>query len=327
MADQKTTAQDATLPTLLPAPVSKKDENASSGHALGQIVGDWFQDHFAQPLLYEVAEKLGLYLDYRLRSRPSRSQKIIWQDEDGNGVDYDFVMELNGTDTAQGIPVAFLECFWRRGSRHSKDKARDDSGKLMPMRVTYPTARFLGIVASGDFTGPARTLVQSREIDLFLVTKAKMIEAFNAFGVVIDYPDDTPEPRKAELVDAAKKALETEGIKQQIAAKLRELIGEGVLNGYTSRVLAGLSALPQEIRIYGQQQSKPAIFEHVDEAAEFLAQVEPQFDFSDTKLSFTYEITYSDGFEFSRQLNSIEELRDLNNQIKVLSDHVTSLNQ
>ena len=56
--------------------------------------------------------------------------KIQWKDEDGNTVDFDFVLELDGTPDSVGVPVAFVECFWRRGSRHSKDKARDDSGKL-----------------------------------------------------------------------------------------------------------------------------------------------------------------------------------------------------
>ena len=221
--------------------------NASAGHALGQIVGDWFQDYFAQPLLFEVADKLRLYLDHRVRVRPARSAKILWKDEEQNAVDYDFVMELDGSDAEQGIPVAFFECFWRRGSRHSKDKARDDSGKLMPMRDTYPTARFLGIVASGDFTGPARTLVQSRQIDLFLVTKQKMIEAFAAFNIKIDYPDRTPEEEKALLVEAVKTALLEEGIRQRIAQKLRELITEPVLKGYTTRVLGSLAALPQRL--------------------------------------------------------------------------------
>ena len=103
------------------------------------------------PLLQKVAERLKLYLDCRFRKRKARtSDKIIWKDEDDNEVDYDFVMELDGTDETRGIPVAFFECFWRRGARHSKDKARDDSGKLMPMRDVHPTA-------AADRSGPTGT--------------------------------------------------------------------------------------------------------------------------------------------------------------------------
>jgi hypothetical protein len=181
-------------------PVGIDDEdNASSGHKLGQLVGDWFQDDFVLPILCEVADKLGLYLDHRMRKRTARGDKIIWVDEYQNGVDYDFVLELGGTDSILGIPVAFLECFWRRGSRHSKDKARDDSGKLMPMRHSYPTARFLGIVASGDFTKPARELIRSREIDLFYVPKSKVIESFSAIDMQMDYADKAQESTKAAI--------------------------------------------------------------------------------------------------------------------------------
>jgi len=151
--------------------VNGTNANASAGHKLGQLVGDWFEEHFVLPLLTDVADGLHLYLDHRFRARPARGEKILWNDEEDNSVDYDFVMELDGSDEAIGVPVAFFECFWRRGSRHSKDKARDDSGKLAPMSFVHPTARFLGIVAAGDFTQPARQLVLSRGIDLFYIPK------------------------------------------------------------------------------------------------------------------------------------------------------------
>src|SRR5579884_2302589 len=134
---------------------NRSEENnsvSSAGHRLGQLIGDWWEEVVALPLLEAVASKLGLYLDSRFKKRRCRSDKICWRDADGNNVDYDFVLELNGSTERMGVPVGFIETFWRRGARHSKDKARDDSGKLLPMRSTYPTARFLGILALGDFT-------------------------------------------------------------------------------------------------------------------------------------------------------------------------------
>ncbi|MFZ1342448.1 hypothetical protein [Thiothrix eikelboomii] len=158
-------------------------KNASSGHKLGQLVGDWFEEHIALKQLEQVASSLGLYLDHRFRSRECRGDKIIWADRDGNAVDYDFVLELHGTDEKKGIPVAFFETFWRRGARHSKDKARDDSGKLMPMRATYPTTRLLGILSAGDFTKPAQELVKTRNIDLFYLPKEQICHAWRNNGI------------------------------------------------------------------------------------------------------------------------------------------------
>ena len=159
-------------------------------------------------LLTSVADGLRLYLDHRFRDRAARGEKILWDDGDGNSVDYDFVMELDGSDDAVGVPVAFFECFWRRGSRHSKDKARDDSGKLAPMSDVHPTARFLGIVAAGDFTQPARQLVLSREIDLFYVPKDKVIAAFAGLNMQMDYPDTAPEDEKQRLVREFRKTAD-----------------------------------------------------------------------------------------------------------------------
>lgn len=301
-------------------------QNASSGHKLGQLVGDWFQDFFVLPVLEEVAGKLDLYLDHRNRQRSARGEKILWSDADGNEVDYDFVLELGGSNSARGVPVAFFESFWRRGARHAKDKARDDSGKLLPMRAAYPSARFLGIVASGDFTAPARELILSRQIDLFFIPKKKIIEAFAARGLLVDYDDRSPEIMKAELAGQLD-ANFTEANRKKVATLLRGLIGAADIQGYTNRVRAALSALPQEIRVACRKSSRPETFRTASEAGRFLSGATIDFDFSDPLESYTYEITYSDGYEFFREAANLRELKVLNAQIKRLSDHMKKLSR
>jgi hypothetical protein len=73
------------------------DEPSSSGHKLGQLFSDWFERFFVLPVLNQVSEELGLFLDNRFVERPNlgefRGEKIIWEDEDGNSVDFDFVFE------------------------------------------------------------------------------------------------------------------------------------------------------------------------------------------------------------------------------------------
>ena len=295
----------------------------SNDKYLGQLVGDWYEEHFVLPLLQKVATHLKLYLDHRFRNRTFRtSDKLFWTDEDGNSVDYDFVMEMDGTDAALGIPVAFFECFWRRGSRHSKDKARDDSGKLMPMRDVHPTARFLGIVAGGDFTVPARTLVQSRQIDLFYVPKAKIVASFAKLGLEIDYHDKLGEEKKALLANTFEKRL-TEKTKRRAAQALCELVGDASLDSYIDRVRASLGALPQEIRFISQRRSRPAVFESIDDASDFLST--PEFDVSVEIEDFIYQITYSDGTEFERAVASIDKLKMLHHEIERLANHVNLL--
>ncbi len=298
-------------------------EHASAGHKLGQLVGDWLEEFFVLPLLQKVADHLKLYLDNRFRTSKAREgDKILWKDVEGNEVDYDFVMELDATDDKLGIPVAFFECFWRRGKRHSKDKARDDTGKLLPMRDTYPTARFLGIIAGGDFTAPARVLVQNRQIDLFYITKAKIVSAFEKHALQIEYPDKLPEVEKAKLADAFVRSLSKKK-KQSAAATLQELVGEASLDSYVDRVRGALGALPQEIRIIAHRRSKPEVFETIAEATTFLQ--DPRFDYSNLVENFIYEITYTDGTEFDRMLETIEEVKALHQEIERLAVHIGSL--
>ena len=297
-------------------------KHSSAGHKLGQLVGDWIEEYFVLPLLAKVAERLELYLDHRFKNRPARGEKILWRDEEGNDVAYDFVMELGGGDNKIGLPVGFFESFWRRGKRHSKDKARDDSGKLAPMRETYPTARFLGIIATGDFTRPARTLVQSHNIDLFYIPKAKIVAAFQQVGLQVDYPDTMLELDKAVLADSFERGV-TETVKREAATRLIDLVSTAVIEGYADRVRAALRALPQEIRFIARKDSAPRVFETTAEATAFLEH--PEFEFSDPTESYVYQVTFSDGTEFQRAVPSLEALRALHSQIVALETHMARI--
>ncbi|MCI5218684.1 MAG: hypothetical protein D3914_05715 [Candidatus Electrothrix sp. LOE2] len=296
--------------------------NASSGHKLGQLIGDWYEEYFVFPLLQEVAGKLNLFVDSRFVTRTVRSGKVIWDDLDGNSVDYDYVLELDGSEDKTGVPVAFIECFWRRGARHSKDKARDDSGKLMPMRATYPTARFLGIVAAGDFTRPARDLVRSRKIDLFYVPKEKIVSAFAECGLIMDYPDRLAEQKKAELVDTFASRFTVER-KKEVEKTLHRLLGRATTTSYVDRVKACLSALPQEIRLVLRQDSEPVCFESVSAATTFLKN--PRFEMTCPLESYLYQVTYSDGSEFEQSVAGLNELQALHTQIDRLTCHMNAL--
>ncbi len=296
--------------------------NASAGHKLGQLIGDWFEEYFVFPLLKNVAKGLCLYLDHRFQARSVRGEKILWNDEDGNSVDYDFVMELGGTNDAIGVPVAFFECFWRRGSRHSKDKARDDSGKLAPMSMVYPTARFLGIIAAGDFTQPARQLILSRGIDLFYVPKDKVTNAFSTLGMPMDYLDSASEEEKHLLARHFAKRL-TEAAKRKASQRLHVLLGTPAIDTYLDRVRSNLGAIPQEIRFVSRRESSPRTFETIAEATSFLHN--PDFDFQNPAESYLYQITYSDGTEFERHVDSLELLRRLHNHTDMLASHMTSI--
>ncbi len=295
---------------------------SSAGHALGQYVGDWWERWVIFPVLQSVATKLDLFLDNRYVHRTCRAGKIHWRDVDGNDVDYDFALELGGTPSERGVPVGFIESFWRRGARHSKDKARDDTNKLLPMRETYPTARFLAIAACGEFTEPARGYVTSRNVELLYVPKGHIIECFRSVGIEIDYPDSMSEVEKAALVDKLYEISNEEKMRAASEALVNRT-GELFFSGFAKRVEAALSALPAEIRFLEAWNSDVVSFSTVEAAEEFLQS--PKFSYGSTEKCYTYQITYSDGYEFSRNELTWESLHELHVDLLSFVRHVQNV--
>lgn len=61
----------------------------------------------------------------------------------------------------------------------------------------------------------------------------------------------------------------------------------------------------------------------IPDATEFLKS--PDFDFGNPTETYVYQITYSNGAEFERQVDSLEELRRLHEQTDLLAAHMASL--
>jgi len=297
---------------------------SSAGHRLGQVVGDWWETQVMYPLLKEVATSLNLFLDNRVVQRSCRNDKVQWADIEGNFVDYDYVLELNGSADSKGIPVAFLESFWRRGARHSKDKARDDTNKLLPMRDTYPTARFLAIAACGEFTEPAREYVRSRNVELFFISKEKIIDAFSTIGATIDYPDSLPEPKKMELVRDLESKF-TIANQKLAAVNLRKFAGPNAFNSFKQKIHSSLTSTPQQIRIYSLARFGPIVFNSIESASDFLNKPNPRFPANSKIAQYEYEVTFSDGSEFSREIRNFNDVVKVNNDILLLVNHFNKL--
>jgi len=260
-------------------------------------------------------------LDNRSVERKCRGEKVTWPDTQENFVDYDFVLEINGTNAKTGIPVAFIESFWRRGARHSKDKARDDTNKLLPMRDSYVTARLLGIAACGEFTEPARDYVRSRNVELFYIGKNSILEAFSSCGVPLDYPDDLSEGQKLRLLREAQKLL-TPKVKKKIVRVLQEVETGRDLESFKRRIIAALCAFPQEIRICMLSKSEPVIFQTIEQATEFVNTATPKFLSSERHQHFEYDVVFSDGSEFTRTLANLSALRETNASLAALVSHM-----
>jgi len=161
----------------------------SHAHRWGQIIGDIFE-RFVRDMLRSIAEKHGLYLDYKKPRRARTKQggrdlsKVTWQDSYGNRHDLDYVLERGGTEDALGIPVAFIESAWRRYTKHSKNKVQEIEAAVLPIALTFARHQpFCGAVLSGDFTRNALTQLESKGFSVLHIPYQSILEAFREVGI------------------------------------------------------------------------------------------------------------------------------------------------
>ena len=165
----------------------------SPTHKFGQIIGDLFERSMEATLVDFVNSHSNLYLDKK-GYRPARGnkKKLSWKDKFGNVHDLDFVIEVNGTENNFGNPTAFIEIAWRRYTKHSRNKAQEIQGAILPLYETYKNnCPFIGAIIAGDFTEGAKTQLISRGFELLYFDYKTIIDAFSLVGIDAFFDEET----------------------------------------------------------------------------------------------------------------------------------------
>src|SRR5258708_5640647 len=156
----------------------------SLAHRWGQIIGDGFE-MFVRNVLGEVAQRHGLYLDFK-RPRATRGGqgKVTWHDGYGNKHDLDYVLERGGTEETLGVPIAFIESAWRRYTKHSKNKGQEIEAAVMPIAMTFSRHQpFWGGVLAGEFTRAALQKLESKGFGVLHIPYDSILAAFRELGI------------------------------------------------------------------------------------------------------------------------------------------------
>ena len=175
----------------------------SPAHRLGQIIGGQLEAAIYK-LLQEVAVEFGMYLDFK-HARPARSgkKKVAWKDSRGNTHDLDYVIEEGGSEDTLGRPRALIESAWRRYTKHSRNKAQEIQGAIMPLAETYNDYHpFLGVVLGGVFTEGSLKQFQSYGFHLVYCPYETILQAFASEGIDASSDEDTTEAELQSKVDA-----------------------------------------------------------------------------------------------------------------------------
>lgn len=172
------------------------------GHLLGQYIGS-FLEATSEPELRMLTDKHRLTLDIKGERPGIRQGKLLsLLDANGNKHDLDFVIERPGQNGAEPVYAAFVECAWRRYTKHSKAKAQEIQGAVLPLVETYsdvsPTP---AAIVAGQWSRPSIKQLESWGFVVMLMDFHKLAGAFHAYGIDIVGKDDVPDAFWRQQVD------------------------------------------------------------------------------------------------------------------------------
>lgn len=166
----------------------------SPSHRFGQIIGNLLEE-IIDPFLQDFADKNGYYLDKagkRGKARPGK--KVTWVDKYGNNHDLDFVIEADASADQRGRPLAFIEAAWRRYTKHSRNKAQEIQGAVLPIAENYLwDAPFLGAVIAGIFTKGSIQQMESVGFTVLYFTYDSIVSSFHEIGIDVAFDESTPD--------------------------------------------------------------------------------------------------------------------------------------
>lgn len=232
----------------------------SPAHKFGQLIGGLLEAVIRPPLEAFCSEQ-GLYLDHQGRKRPARpGRKVVWRDQYGNAHDLDFVIERHGTDTAIGHPVAFIEVAWRRYTKHSRNKAQEIQGAILPLAEKYRWNNpFLGVVLAGVFTAGSLDQLRSLGFQVLYFPYDTLVAAFAEEDLAISFDESTPDEVFRATADRIKSAPQgvLERIKQRLVEANQEQINEffAALSYRLDRQIVRVLVIP----LFGRSNQFPTI--------------------------------------------------------------------
>ncbi|MBI1899847.1 MAG: DNA methylase [Planctomycetia bacterium] len=283
----------------------------SPAHRFGQLIGRLVEQCLHEPLS-AIAKQHGLYLDYKhARAARKGKRKAAWRDDKGNIHDLDYVLEAGGTEASLGFPKAFIEIAYRRYTKHSRNKAQEIQGAIIPLAETYGIRRpFLGVVLAGVFTQAAVAQMRSFRFGVLYFPLASIVKAFKAAGIDAYFDESTSDRDVARKVAACAKLSEADWTR--MGHRLRALHAND-LQLFLGQLEASLSRKIQAIFVLGLH-GRDGELASIDEAIDFVN----QYDESAAPTAFRrYEINvrYTNGDEvrgtFSTKREAIDFLERL----------------
>jgi hypothetical protein len=234
----------------------------SLSHKFGQIIGDLLELAI-EPHLEKFARKHKLFLDKKGQRKARTGKKLSWTDGKDNKHDLDFVLERGGTVNKTGIPVAFIEVAWRRYTKHSRNKAQEIQGAIIPLTEKYKNSSpFVGVVLAGEFTEGSLNQLKSHGFGVLYFPYATVVKAFGKFGIDAASDESTSEKDfKKKIASWTNLQDKTDVAKELLKLNKKNVVEFlGSLSKSVSRFIERVIILP----LHGQESTANTVTEAID---------------------------------------------------------------
>lgn len=226
----------------------------SPSHRFGQIIGDLLEE-IMTPQFQSFCDERGLFLDKKgTRGKARTGKKVSWIDKYGNSHDLDFVIEKGGSENVLGRPLAFIEAAWRRYTKHSRNKAQEIQGAILPIAEQYDWDRpFLGVILAGVFTNGSLTQMRTSGFEVALFPYDSIVAAFAAVGIDAKFDEETPDAVFQNTID------QIDSLTTQSRANLKQRLvqsNQALLDQFFAELQATLDRQIEQIiliPLHGQQ--------------------------------------------------------------------------
>ncbi|WP_204104655.1 MULTISPECIES: hypothetical protein [Spirulina sp. CCY15215] len=263
------------------------------GQNLGKFVENVVLNHILKPRLQEFTESQNYYLDWQRNRTARQGKKVTWKDRHGNKHDLDFVIEIDGTEDEIGKPIAFIEAAWRRYTKHSKNKAQEIQGSVLPIIEYHKlSAPFYGVVLAGKFTQPALQQLENNGFSVIYIPYEAVITAFREIDFDIAFNEETVGKSYTIAVEKLKnlRISEQEKIKEHLIKNSQDQIAQDQIDRFMDRLQAVLKRYIVKISLiplFGKKYE----FEAIDNILIDLEQLDffnPEGEFERFKVTIDY---------------------------------------
>ncbi len=233
----------------------------SLSHKLGQIIGDLLELAI-KPNLEKFAKKHTLFLDKKGERITRKGIKLTWTDLKENKHDLDFVLERGGTKDTLGVPIAFIETAWRRYTKHSRNKAQEIQGAIIPLSEKFKSSSpFLGVVLAGVFTNGALNQLKSLGFSVLYFSYDTVVKAFSKFGINAGFDETTSEKDFKRKINGWQQLANKEAVAKELL-KLNKKEVDVFFESLTKSVLRYIDSI-FILPLHGQESSLQTVTEAI----------------------------------------------------------------